>query len=77
MEDVLNLGQQLRDATAAREMSQGGSGGTSLETEMARAGSMPASQLKAELQMMGVPHEHCLEKTELVALLARERVMRG
>ena len=73
--------QQLPPRGSQSARGAGGGDGSSVgavpSAQQAAAEAMSTRELKEALSRKGVAHEHCLEKTELVALLARERVMRG
>ena len=57
LDDVVSLGQQLSDSGRM-------SGATAKQHLNTR-------ELKAELEQRGVPHAHCLEKSELLELLLK------
>jgi len=64
MEDVVDLGQQLRGMAAGPGAASRRAG--SFSEDQLRA--MSVRQLKSELERRGIPHEYAIEKSELLSL---------
>jgi len=64
MEDVVDLGQQLRGMAAGPGAASRRA--SSVSEEQLRA--MSVRQLKSELERRGIPHEYAIEKSELLSL---------
>ena len=80
MAEAVNLGMSIADgggpssaaAPHAEELASGVTAGVPAPSDSLSArSSMSVREMRIELNARGVAHEHCLEKTELAALLAQ------